>query len=171
MNGYVCLSCFDYVWSSGDRYETFFDEYIEKLDTSHWKDPRFQNFIVEIGKYLNKEVPLNHSIKDGWEEYPEGISLSRKLDNCMRIKPETKITLEHKFGRSEVGYEVLETYKIDKGKDLAPYIKIKFETIKKVKITWWDGGSMGRENQSVTYGLLEINGKKILLPLINHIDS
>ena len=69
---------------------------------------------------------LNHSIKDGWEEYPEGISLSRKLDNCMRIKPETKIRLEHKFGRSEVGYEVLETYKIDKGKDLAPYIKIKF---------------------------------------------
>ena len=89
----------------------------------------------------------------------------------MRIKPETKIRLEHKFGRSEVGYEVLETYKIDKGKDLAPYIKIKFETIKKVKITWWDGGSMGRENQSVTYGLLETNGKKILLPLINHIDS
>ena len=168
---FIMPECFDYVWSSGDRYETFFDEYIEKLDTSHWKDPRFQNFIVEIGKYLNKEVPLNHSIKDGWEEYPEGISLSRKLDNCMRIKPETKIRLEHKFGRSEVGYEVLETYKIDKGKDLAPYIKIKFETIKKVKITWWDGGSMGRENQSVTYGLLETNGKKILLPLINHIDS
>ncbi len=38
--------CFDYVWSSGDRYEAFFDEYIEKLDTSHWRDPRFQNFFV-----------------------------------------------------------------------------------------------------------------------------
>ena len=166
---FIIPECFDYVWFSGDRYETFFDEYIEKLETSHWEDPRFKIFMVEIGKFLNKEVPLNHSIKDGWEEYPEGISLSRKLDNCMSKKPETKVMFQDKFGRSEVGYEVLETYSLDKGKELAPNIKVKFKSIKKVKITWWDGGSMGHENQSVTYGLLDKNGKKILLPLINHV--
>ena len=70
---FIMPECFDYVWSSGDRYETFFDEYIEKLDTSHWKDPRFQNFIVEIGKYLNKEVPLNHSIFNIYFKFPKGL--------------------------------------------------------------------------------------------------
>ena len=65
---FIIPECFDYVWMSGDKYETFFDEYIEKLEASHWDDPRFKNFIVEIGTYLNKEVPLNHSIKTGWEK-------------------------------------------------------------------------------------------------------
>ena len=44
--------------------------YIEEIRISHRLDPRFQNFISEIGTYLNKEVPLNHSIKTGWEEVP-----------------------------------------------------------------------------------------------------
>jgi hypothetical protein len=125
---FIIPECFDYVWMSGDRYETFFDEYIEKLEASHLDDLRVQNFIINIGTYLNKEVPLNHSIKTGWEEdFPSGISLSRQLDSCMSDKPETEVIVE------------------------------------------WGGGSMGHTYHTVTYGLLTIDGKKVLLPLKNHI--
>tara|TARA_Y100000768_G_scaffold348909_1_gene298130 strand:- start:1557 stop:2195 length:639 start_codon:yes stop_codon:yes gene_type:complete len=166
---YIIPECFDYVWYSGDRYETYFDEYIEKLESSHWDDSRFKIFIVEIGKYLNNEVPLNHSIKDGWEEYPDGISLTKKLNSCMSDQPETKVMVEDKYGKSEIRYEVLESYDNKKGKEFAPHIKQDFESVKKVKITWWDGGSMGHQNQTVTYGLLKVSGERVLLPLINHI--
>ena len=171
VNGkFIIPECFDYVWLSGDRYETFFDEYIEKLDT-HREDPRFQNFIVEIGTYLNKEVPLNHSIKTGWEEdFPNGISLSRQLDSCMSDKPETEVMFVDEYGgQSEIRYEVVETYNVEKGKELAPHIKQEFESIKKVDIAEWGGGSMGHTYHTVTYGLLTIDGKKVLLPLKNHI--
>ena len=170
VNGkFIIPECFDYVWMSGDRYETFFDEYIEKLDT-HRDDPRFKNFIVDIGTYLNKEVPLNHSIKTGWEEdFPSGISLSRQLDSCMSDKPETEVMNEDIYGKSEIRYEVVETYNLEKGKELAPHIKQEFESIKKVDIAEWGGGSMGHNYYTVTYGLLTIDGKKVLLPLKNHI--
>ena len=55
---FIIPECFDYVWMSGDRYETFFDEYIEKLEASHWDEPRVQNFIINIGTYLNRSYLL-----------------------------------------------------------------------------------------------------------------
>ena len=51
---FIIPECFDYVWMSGDRYETFFDEYIEKLDAQHWDDPRIQKFIINIGTYKGR---------------------------------------------------------------------------------------------------------------------
>jgi len=169
-NKFIIPECFDYVWLSGDKYETFFNEYIEKLDT-HREDPRFQNFIVEIGTYLNREVPLNHSIKTGWgEDFPNEISLLRQLDSCMSDKPETEVKIVNEYGsQSEIRYEVVETYNLEKGKELAPHIKQEFESIKKVDIAEWGGGSMGHTYHTVTYGLLTIEGKKVLLPLKNHI--
>ena len=170
VNGkFIIPECFDYVWMSGDRYETFFDEYIEKLDT-HREDPRFQNFIVEIGTYLNKEVPLNHSIKTGWEEFPNGISLSRQLDSCMSDKPETEVMFVDEYGgQSEIRYEVVETYNVEKGKELAPHIKQEFESIKKVDVAAMGGGMVPSSHQ-VIYGLLTIEGKKVLLPLKNYVN-
>ena len=165
---FIIPECFDYVWKSGDKYETFFDEYIEKLDT-HRDDPRFENFIVEIGTYLNKEVPLNHSIKTDWgEDFPNGISLSRQLDGCMSDKPETEVMIDGDYAKSEFRYEVVEAYSLEKGKELAPHIKQDFEGIKKVDIAVWGGGVLP-VNRQVTFGLLTIDGKKVLLPLKNHI--
>jgi hypothetical protein len=165
---FIIPECFDYVWASGDKYETFFDEYIEKLESNHWFDPKFINFVVKIGTYLNKEVPLNHSIKTGWEYDLEEISLSRQLNSCMSDKPETEVMIDGEYAKTTIRYEVLETYNLKKGKELAPYIKQEFESIKKVDIAVWGGGLRPR-NHPVTYGLLEIDGRKILLPLENHI--
>ena len=164
---FIIPECFDYVWNSRDKYETFFDEYIEKLDT-HREDPRFKNFIVEIGTYLNNEVPINHSIETGWEEIPYVISLSRQLDSCMSDKPETEVMIDGDYAKSEFRYEVVEAYSLEKGKELAPHIKQDFEGIKKVDIAVWGGGVLP-VNRQVTFGLLTIDGKKVLLPLKNHI--
>ena len=56
----------------------------------------------------------------------------------------------------------------EKGKELAPHIKQDFEGIKKVDIAVWGGGVLPT-NRQVTFGLLTIDGKKVLLPLKNHI--
>ena len=133
----------------------------------------FQNILTSLEKQtavitINRPKQLNALNKTTIEE------ISNALSN-FRDNNEVRVVIITGVGDKAfvAGADIKEfaDFNIDKGKDLAPYIKIKFETIKKVKITWWDGGSMGRENQSVTYGLLETNGKKILLPLINHIDS
>jgi hypothetical protein len=173
---FIIPECFDYVWLSGDKYETFFNEYIEKLDT-HREDPRFQNFIVEIGTYLNREVPLNHSIDIDWSGYPS-ISLTKKLKGCFSDKPQTFVTFLETYywkdGTSSIeetyiSYEVLESYDLKIAKKLAPHIKQEFESIKKVSVKEWSGGSMGPKYHTATYGLITIDGEKVLLPLKNHI--
>ena len=88
----------------------------------------------------------------------------------MSDKPETEVMNEDIYGKSEIRYEVVETYNVEKGKELAPHIKQEFESIKKVDIAEWGGGSMGHTYHTVTYGLLTIEGKKVLLPLKNHIN-
>ena len=173
---FIIPECFDYVWLSGDKYETFFNEYIEKLD-AHREDPRFQNFIVEIGTYLNREVPLNHSIDIDWSGYPS-ISLTKKLKGCFSDKPQTFVTFLETYywkdGTSSIeetyiSYEVLESYDLKIAKKLAPHIKQEFESIKKVSVKEWSGGSMGPKYHTATYGLITIDGEKVLLPLKNHI--
>ena len=68
--------------------------------------------------------------------------------------------------QSEIRYEVVETYSVEKGKELAPHIKQEFESIKKVDIAAW-GGGMVPINPQLHIGLLTIDGKKVLLPLKN----
>ena len=87
----------------------------------------------------------------------------------MSDKPETEVMFVDEYGgQSEIRYEVVETYNVEKGKELAPHIKQEFESIKKVDIAVWGGGVLPI-NRQVTFGLLTIEGKKVLLPLINHI--
>jgi len=74
---FIKAECFDYIWVSGDRYETFFDEYFKKPEGSHWDEPKFLKFTDEVGMYLNKEVPLNHFVDTGWESDPK-ISLTKQ---------------------------------------------------------------------------------------------
>ena len=165
---FIIPECFDYVWASPSKYIIFFDRYIEELEF-HRLDPRFKNFISEIGTYLNKEVPLNHSVKTGWGEAPFTISLSRQLDNCMSDNPETEVLIDGDWAKSKFTYKVVETYNLEKGKELAPHINQEFESIKKVDVAAW-GGGMLPSNHQVIYGLLTIDGKKVLLPLKNYVN-
>ena len=87
---FIKPECFNYIWVSGDRYETFYDEYFEKPEGSHWDNPKFRKFTENIGNYLNKEVPLNHSIDPDWGTESE-ISLTKQLEGCLTEKPETFI--------------------------------------------------------------------------------
>ena len=157
---FIIPECFNHVRDYPINYIIFFDRYIEEIEF-HRLDPRFKNFISEIGTYLNKEVPLNHWVKR--------ISLSKQLDSCMSDKPETEVMFIDEDGNhTEIRYEVVETYNVEKGKELAPHIKQEFESIKKVDVAAAGGGLVPSSHQ-VIYGLLTIDGKKVLLPLKNHI--
>jgi len=176
-NKFIIPECFETVWMSGDNYEAFFDEYIEKLDSSHWDNKKYLKFVVDIGSYLNREIPLNHSIDPGWSGF-SSLSLTKSIKGCLSKKPHTdviyEITTFYNGNKGEtqndIGYEVLEDYDVSIGKKLAPHINQKFESIKKVRIAEWGGGSMGHTYSTVTYGLISIDGEKILLPLKNHIN-
>ena len=164
---FIKPECFNYIWFSGDRYETFYDEYFEKLGGSHWDNPKFRKFTENIGNYLNKEVPLNHSIDPDWGTESE-ISLTKQLEGCLTEKPETFIRFTSDTGSSNtVGYKVLHTFDPEFAKELAPYIDQKFESVKQVEIEEWGGGSLPPRTHMVVFGVLELEGKKVLLPLRN----
>jgi hypothetical protein len=164
---FIIPECFNYILSSGDNYELFYDTYIQKLGYTHWENKDFMKFITETGIYLNKEVPLNHSIITGWSSLPV-ISLTRQLDVCLSAKPQTFIDYEDEFlGQSSIGYEVIKSLDLEIANELAPNIKDQFESIKQVEITAWGGGSMGPKTHQVVFGILETKGIKILVPLKN----
>jgi hypothetical protein len=88
----------------------------------------------------------------------------------MSDKPETEVMFVDEDGNhAEIRYEVVETYNVEKGKELAPHINQKFESIKKVDVAARGGGLVPSSHQ-VIYGLLTIDGKKVLLPLKNYVN-
>ena len=164
---FIKPECFEYIRMSGDWYEAFYDEYFGEPKGSHWDDPKFVKFTEEVGMYLNKEVPLNHSINPGWDGIPE-ISLTKQLEGCLTEKPETSVRFSNEFNSpSTVAYKVVHTFDRYFAKELAPYIDQKFESVKQVEIVEWGGGSMGPQTHMVVFGVLELEGKKVLLPLRN----
>ena len=164
---FIKAECFDYIWVSGDRYETFYDEYFKEPQGSHWDDPKFVKFTEEVGMYLNKEVPLNHFVNTGWDDLSK-ISLTKQLEGCLTEKPETFIRFSDDIGSSSTrGYKVVHNFDPYFAKELAPYIDQKFESVKQVEIEEWGGGSMGSQTHMVVFGVLELDGKKVLLPLRN----
>ena len=46
---FIKPECFDHIRMSGDWYETYYDEYFEKPEGSHWDDPNFVKFTEEVG--------------------------------------------------------------------------------------------------------------------------
>jgi hypothetical protein len=169
-NKFIIPECFHIIrfggGSGAEWYRKFFDEYIEKPVGNHFDNPKFENFIINIGEYLNKEVPLNHTIKPNWPDYrPSEISISQNLEECLSENPETKIT-PSPFGKT-LEYRVVETFDINIGKELAPHINENFESIKKVEIQDWGGGTMPAQSHENIYGILKVDGKKIILPLKN----
>ena len=175
---YIKPECFHVIRFGGgggaEWYKKYFNEYFGEPDGRHTDNPTFVSFIVDVGKYLNKEVPLNHTISTGWdgidwigEYFPPEISITRSLENCLSEKPETKVKYTDWGGTLE--YKVVKSLDIEMGKILAPHIKKNFESIKQVEVLDWGGGSMPAQDHVNTYGILELEGEKFILPLKNDV--
>ena len=158
---YILPECFEYEWLSSDNFKKFYSVYINE-DYDYFSE-EFSHFSDNVGKYLNKEVPLNDTIK-AWDDT---ISLTKNLQNCLSTKPITRILWTYKDGRLYhlIEYRVVEDISLDYGKELAPNIKERFHSIKKIEIRDNGGGSMGSIYRTIIYGVLEINKNKVLLQL------
>ena len=162
---FIVPECLIYEWYSGDNYETFYETYFKK-EADHG-DSNFRNFIENIGLFLNKEVPLNHSIK-GWDSGPEEISLTKNVSDCVSKTPETYVTGLY-IGTYE-GYKVIKSIDIEEGKKLAPNIKEEFISIKLIERTNRPG-SMGTRWHYNIYGIINLNGEKVIIPLKNEYND
>ena len=158
---FVVPECLIYEWYSGDNYEVFYETYFQK-DADHG-DSNFRNFIENIGLFLNKEVPLNHSIK-GWDSGPEEISLTKNVSDCVSDTPETYVS--GLYVGVQTGYKVIKSIDVKEGKELAPNIKEEFISIKLIERSHRPG-SMGTRWHYNIYGIINLNGSKVILPLLN----
>ena len=164
---FIKPECFEVPWPSGNRYESFYDKYFKKPTGRYSEDPDLVKFRLEVGNYLNKEAPLNDVINlKGDKSYR--ISLTRQLDSCLVDKPETSLRLIDKSEDSSrtLGYAVVHSFDLKIGKELAPHINKKFESIKEVRTFYWGGGKTTTYDTAV-FGVLDLEGKKVLLPLRN----
>ena len=148
-----------HIWLSLDNYEDYFDKYISKIK-NHRENAEFWKFTNNIGLYLNKEVPLDHKFRPSWssDSDKDELSLTLDLSDCFNDKPVTHVAIDG----YDYKYNVLETYDLNLGKKLAPHIKKQFLSIKKVKASYFKSYHVS------TYGILELNGKKKMVPLENH---
>ena len=149
---FVVPECLIYELYSGDNYETFYETYFKK-EADHG-DLKFRNFIENIGLFLNKEVPL--------------ISLTKNVSDCVSKTPETYVTGLY-IGTYE-GYKVIKSIDIEEGKKLAPNIKEEFLSIKLIERTNRPG-SMGTRWHYNIYGIINLNGEKVIIPLKNEYND
>jgi len=145
---FVVPECLIYELYSGDNYETFYETYFKK-EADHG-DLKFRNFIENIGLFLNKEVPL--------------ISLTKNVSDCVSKTPETYVT--GLYAGTYEGYKVIKSIDIEEGKKLAPNIKEEFISIKLIERSNRPG-SMGTRWHYNIYGIINLNGNKVILPLVN----
>jgi len=164
---FIVPECLIYELYSGDIYETFYETYFKK-EADHG-DLKFRNFIENIGLFLNKEVPLNHSIKTGWGWPDESeISLTKNVSDCVSKTPETFVT--GLLFQTYEGYKVIKSIDIEEGKKLAPNIKEEFISIKFIERTNRPG-SMGTRWHYNIYGIINLNGEKVIIPLKNEYND
>ena len=174
---FIKPECFHIIRFGGgggaEWYKKYFNEYFGEPVGRHTDNPTFVSFIVDVGKYLNKKVPLKHTISTGWdgtdwigEYFAPKISITRSLEKCLSEKPETKVKYT---GGNTLEYKVVKSLDINMGKILAPHIKKNFESIKQVEVLDWGGGSMPAQDHVNTYGILELEGEKFILPLKNDV--
>ena len=149
---FVVPECLIYELYSGDNYETFYETYFKK-EADHG-DLKFRNFIENIGLFLNKEVPL--------------ISLTKNVSDCVSKTPETYVTGLY-IGTYE-GYKVIKSIDIEEGKKLAPNIKEEFLSIKLIERSNRPG-SMGTRWHYNIYGIINLNGEKVIIPLKNEYND
>ena len=149
---FVVPECLIYELYSGDNYETFYETYFKK-EADHG-DLKFRNFIENIGLFLNKEVPL--------------ISLTKNVSDCVSKTPETYVT--GLYAGTYEGYKVIKSIDIEEGKKLAPNIKEEFISIKLIERSNRPG-SMGTRWHYNIYGIINLNGEKVIIPLKNEYND
>ena len=159
---FIVPECLIYEWYSGDNYEKFYETYFKK-EAKH-SDLGFRYFIENIGLFLNKKVPLNHTIKTGWGSPYEEVSLTKNVSDCVSDTPETYVS--GLYVGVQTGYKVIKSIDVKKGKDLAPNIKEEFISIKLIERSNRPG-SMGTRWHYNIYGIINLNGNKVILPLVN----
>tara|TARA_B100001142_G_scaffold75704_4_gene76459 strand:+ start:444 stop:1127 length:684 start_codon:yes stop_codon:yes gene_type:complete len=166
-NKFIMPECFEYEWLSGDNYEEFYDTYIGR-DKILQLNNYYNKFAKNVGKYLNKQVPLNHEIKkSSWGRTGRIISLTKNLKDCLEDEPVTRVRYRTKQGytREFIDYKITRTLDVSAAKYLAPHIEEKFHSIREIEITSWAGGSRGYDIYVLTYGVLKLDGQILLLPL------
>jgi hypothetical protein len=159
---FIVPECLIYELYSGDNYEKFYETYFKK-EAKH-SDLGFRYFIENIGLFLNKKVPLNHTIKTGWGSPYEEVSLTKNVSDCVSDTPETYVS--GLYVGVQTGYKVIKSIDVKEGKDLAPNIKEEFISIKLIERSNRPG-SMGTRWHYNIYGIINLNGSKVILPLLN----
>ena len=159
---FIVPECLMYELYSGDIYELFYETYFKK-EAKH-SDLGFRYFIENIGLFLNKKVPLNHTIKTGWGSPYEEVSLTKNVSDCVSDTPETYVSGPDAGVQN--GYKVIKSIDVKEGKDLAPNIKEEFISIKLIERSNRPG-SMGTRWHYNIYGIINLNGNKVILPLVN----
>ena len=145
-----------YLWESFDNYQEYYEKYIGIKDFDQWKDKKFKHFVYNIGLYLNKEIPLNDKFAPTWNgdwNNNEGIlSITMQVADCLSDEPITEIEVD---GR-DYSYTVVENINLKEAKTLAPNINQDFISIKSI---------ITSGNTSAIFGILDVEGKLIMVPL------
>ena len=145
-----------YLWEDFDNYQEYYEKYIGIKDFDQWKDEKFKQFVYNIGLYLNKEIPLNDKFAPTWNgdwNNNEGIlSITMQVADCLSDEPITEIEVD---GR-DYSYTVVENINLKEAKTLAPNINQDFISIKSI---------ITSGNTSAIFGILDVEGKLIMVPL------
>jgi len=145
-----------YLWESFDNYQEYYEKYIGIKDFDQWKDEKFKQFVYNIGLYLNKEIPLNDKFaptwNGDWNNNESILSITMQVADCLSDEPITKIEVDgHSYS-----YTVVENIDLKEAKTLAPNINQDFISIKSI---------ITSGNTSAIFGILDVEGKLIMVPL------
>ena len=145
-----------YLWEDFDNYQEYYEKYIGIKDFDQWKDEKFKQFVYNIGLYLNKEIPLNDKFaptwNGDWNNNESILSITMQVADCLSDEPITKIEVD---GR-DYSYTVVENINLKEAKTLAPNINQDFISIKSI---------ITSGNTSAIFGILDVEGKLIMVPL------
>ena len=145
-----------YLWQSFDNYQEYYEKYIGIKDFDQWKDEKFKQFVYNIGLYLNKEIPLNDKFaptwNGDWNNNESILSITMQVADCLSDDPITKIEVDG----YDYSYTVVENIDLKEAKTLAPNINQDFISIKSI---------ITSGNTSAIFGILDVEGKLIMVPL------
>ena len=145
-----------YLWESFDNYQEYYEKYIGIKDFDQWKDEKFKQFVYNIGLYLNKEIPLNDKFaptwNGDWNNNEDILSITMQVADCLSDEPITKMEED---GHSYF-YTVVKNIDLKEAKTLAPNINQDFISIKSI---------ITSGNTSAIFGILDVEGKLIMVPL------
>ena len=145
-----------YLWEDFDNYQEYYEKYIGIKDFDQWKDEKFKQFVYNIGLYLNKEIPLNDKFaptwNGDWNNNESILSITMQVADCLSDEPITKMEEDgHSYS-----YTVVKNIDLKEAKTLAPNINQDFISIKSI---------ITSGNTSAIFGILDVEGKLIMVPL------